>query len=547
MGNLGGNLPALDIRPPAAPPDPLAEFTRVAQIRAQQQTQQAQAQEMQIRQQQINDEQATTSALKNWDPASGDFNGLTQGVLQHGGSAKAAAAAQKYGLDVANSVNQLQKDKIADYKEHQQLFADRLGPLTDPNVVSDEDLPSKAQATINDLIAHKIVDPAQGAQMQQAAQSITDPTALRQKIGQVRTLAMGSAGYAAQQKTAAETGEASAKGREANASAAMKEIEAKGLQGLTPEFISQQVDNVYDPNGTQTGGQNRLVKGQALGALQRGDVQGAKQILSDAFKSQLEEKKTIAVETDPHVQASKLELAKATKRAEQAISDGDPKDAAQLLVNGDVSPSMLVSNRKPSFATQAFTEAKNLKPDWNAQKAQADFDVAKSPANLGFFGSAKSLTDKGGTLDQLAAAAKDIPENQIPVFNSVADAVKASTGSGPIAKYASLALGVAGDYSKVMGGGQGSDTSRTQAMNLIAAKQSPEQRAQSIEGIRGAVNSQKNSRIGNNGLLQKMYGDQPSTQQTIGHKVGDIIVQNGHQFKTTKVDASGKVLAADPQ
>jgi len=66
---------------------------------------------------------------------------------------------------------------------------------------------------------------------------------------------------------------------------------------------------------------------------------------------------------------------------------------------------------------------------------------------------------------------------------------------------------VADDYSKVMGGGQGSDTSRTQALNLIAAKQSPEQRDASIEGIRGAVGSQTNSRIGNNPVLRKMYGD----------------------------------------
>jgi hypothetical protein len=130
----------------------------------------------------------------------------------------------------------------------------------------------------------------------------------------------------------------------------------------------------------------------------------------------------------------------------------------------------------------------------------------------------------------------------------VADAIKASTGSGPIAKYAALTLGVADDYSKVMGGGQGSDTSRSQALNLIAAKQSPEQRDASIEGIRGAVSSQTNSRIGANPVLRKMYGGEaPQTQQTAGHKVGDIINQNGHNFKATQVDANGKVLAADPQ
>jgi hypothetical protein len=177
-----------------------------------------------------------------------------------------------------------------------------------------------------------------------------------------------------------------------------------------------------------------------------------------------------------------------------------------LLVNGTVAPSQLISSRKPEFAQKAFSGAAALQPGWNAQKAEADYKVASSPAQVQFFGSSKSLTDKGGTLDQLAAAGKDIPEGQIPIFNTVADALKASTGSGPVAKYAAVALGVADDYAKVMGGGQGSDSSREQALKLISAKQSPEQRAASIEGIRGAVGSQASSRIGNNTVLNKMYG-----------------------------------------
>jgi len=216
--------------------------------------------------------------------------------------------------------------------------------------------------------------------------------------------------------------------------------------------------------------------------------------------------KDVQEKTNPAIQAADLHLATAKKAAEQAITDGDPKAAAQLLIDGTVAPSQIISSRKPAFAQQAFTAAAQIQPGWTATKADADYKVASSPQNVGFFGSAKSLTDKGGTLDQLQAAAKDIPSNQLPVFNSVADAIKASTGSGPVAKYAALTLGVADDYSKVMGGGQGSDSSRTQAMNIIAANQSPQQRAAAIEGIRGAVASQTNSRIGSNAVLQKMYG-----------------------------------------
>jgi hypothetical protein len=168
----------------------------------------------------------------------------------------------------------------------------------------------------------------------------------------------------------------------------------------------------------------------------------------------------------------------------------------------------------PDFIEKTLSAAHQMSGGkYNAQAADAQFSVAKSPANVAFFGSAKSLTDKGGTLDQLAAAGKAIPGGLIPAFNSIADWERASTGNGPIAKYAAIALGVADDYSKVMGSGNGSDASRSQALQLIGAKQSPAQRAASIEGIGSAVRSQTNSRIGNNSVMGRMYGSGESQQQ----------------------------------
>jgi len=217
---------------------------------------------------------------------------------------------------------------------------------------------------------------------------------------------------------------------------------------------------------------------------------------------------TRLLSTAKTAQSVELAINAAKKATDQAITQGSPTAAAQLLISGDATLSQLKARGStPEFIANTLSEARRLSNGtFNAQQAEASFDVAKSPANVAFFGSAKSLTDKGGTLDQLKAAGDDIPQNKFPVFNTVADAIKASTGSGPIAKYAAIALGVADDYSKVMGGGQGSDTSRLQALKLISAKASPEQRAASIEGIRGAVGSQTNSRIGNNPVLRKMYG-----------------------------------------
>lgn len=244
-----------------------------------------------------------------------------------------------------------------------------------------------------------------------------------------------------------------------------------------------------------------------------------------------------------------LAIDRSKKETAQAIADGDPVAAGKLLVDGTVAPSQIISARKPEFAQKAFSAAAQLAPGWSAQKAEADYSVAKSSGQVTFFGSAKSLTDKGGTLDQLADAAKDIPDNKIPVFNTLQDAIAAASGSGPIAKYAAIALGVADDYSKVMGGGQGSDAGRTQALNIFKPDQSPEQRQGVLEGVRGSVLSQTHSRIGNNSVLQRMYGDQlPAATKTV--KIGGQSIPlkadgtfeyQGHTYKDN-ADGKGATL-----
>lgn len=236
-------------------------------------------------------------------------------------------------------------------------------------------------------------------------------------------------------------------------------------------------------------------------AISMGTAAGSDQIKADKVKQAAKKAGAEAAARQPY------ELALAAQK--QALSQGDPNAAGQLLVNGDATLSELKARgATPDFIAKTLFAASRLSGGkYNAQSSEAQFNVAKSPANVAFFGSAKSLTEKGGTLDQLAEAAKAIPGNQIPVFNTVEDVAKAATGSGPIAKYASILLGVADDYSKVMGGGQGSDTSRTQALHLIPTNASPDARAGAIEGVRGSVGSQIHARIGKNQVLQRMYGD----------------------------------------
>lgn len=297
---------------------------------------------------------------------------------------------------------------------------------------------------------------------------------------------------------------------------------------MKPEDWISLVDNVVP--GKSNAALNARTKAQVQFYVAKGNTDAAQKAINEAGQ----QIGAIEKETNPAVINAKVATSAAEARIAQAIKDGSAEDAGIMMAKGLVAPSEIQARSNPSFFVKASQAALKFDSKFNPQRAEAEFSVAKSAANSPFFGSAKSLTDKGGTLDQLSDIGKTIPQHDLPVLNTLEDWQKAATGNGPIAKYAAVALGVADDYAKVMGGGVGSDTSRAQALSLIKANQSPDARKASLEGIRGAVSSQINSRIGNNKVLKNMYGQQQEDAPKGG--TGKIIVKapdgSEHPFDT---------------
>ena len=284
---VGIPLPALDVKPPSIPQNPLAEFAQVSALKSQMQNQQLQQQEMQLRQQQIKDQQATTSAMQNWDPKSQTYDDLAKSVLQNGGSANVATAIQQHGLTVQQAMQNLSKDQLSNYVARQKTIGDSLEGLVDPSVVPDEQLHGKALDTVMGLVNNGVLDKEHGMQFIQGIQGESDPTALRAKIDQFGKAAEGAKQIAELQKTQAETQQFQGRGRAANAEGVLKELEAQGLEGLNAQSISDAVDKVLPPMNRETGAQNNAVKQSALMAFNRGDLQGAKQALQEGLKSAL--------------------------------------------------------------------------------------------------------------------------------------------------------------------------------------------------------------------------------------------------------------------
>ena len=222
---------------------------------------------------------------------------------------------------------------------------------------------------------------------------------------------------------------------------------------------------------------------------------------------------------------------------QQTVAQGDPDIAGKLLADRTATIDELkLRNATPQFIESAIKSAQKDDPTFKAPEAAAQAKIAGSPANQQFFGNTDSLLVKGGTLDQLNSAGEALGNGPLPPLNTITNATKAALGQGPQAQFAAAALGVADDYSKVMTGGQGSDTSRQQALYIIAAQQSPAQRQAAIDQIRQQIESQRNGRVGTNPYLKSMYPDPIISR----HAIGDTVtLKNGQKVVIKSIDRDG--------
>ncbi|WP_348269756.1 hypothetical protein P8936_16535 [Edaphobacter paludis] len=476
-------LPALDVKTPQQP-DLLSKFGQLQQLRnASMQTQMAQ-QEAPLRMQQL--QQGVQAGGLQVQQQQQDLaarqalNAAYSGAVTKDASGNPTIDANKLAQGLANTPAAYQTPQVMKgITDFQKSRLELQTTATDLQSKQADMIGSAAAAikaaNYDPTLAHSLLDSLpQSPQLAQIRQQIDNPQALKQIVDSAIQNSPKQRTLGAAEQTA-------------------------GARQLTAQTEKQKLDASMNPQSSlYAPSQASVALGTAPGAaqIQAGEARQAAQ------KAGAEENARMPGEM-------------ALARQRQALSQGDPNAAAQLLVSHDATLSELKARgATPDFIAKTLNAAHQISGgQYNAQQADAEFQVAKSPANVAFFGSAKSLTDPGGTLDQLATVAKSLPSNQIPAFNSLADWEKAATGNGPLAHYASTALGVADDYAKVMGGGQGSDTSRLQALNLIKSNASPEARANAIDGIRGAVVSQTKSRIGNNPVLGRMYGDTAQAAQ----------------------------------
>lgn len=219
--------------------------------------------------------------------------------------------------------------------------------------------------------------------------------------------------------------------------------------------------------------------------------------------------------------------------ADQFAKQGDPDAAARSLVNHDLTLADLRTRQTTSeFIEQVVNKAKILDKNYNPADEIAFEKVAASPRNETLFGSSRSIIEAGGTADQIVALGQQLPDTGWPRLNSYADWLEAEKDHGAFSGYASMSLGLADDYGKVMGGGAASDRARDHALSLLAAAHTQDARVAAVREIVNATMSQRKGTIGNNSFTERQYNNfdkSPLATAWTQQNAADVAAANAHQ------------------
>jgi len=171
-------------------------------------------------------------------------------------------------------------------------------------------------------------------------------------------------------------------------------------------------------------------------------------------------------------------------------------------------PSQLTKRGKDYNAklqqVNAISIARTGKP-FDIAQASIDYNTAKAPAIQQVLKRTHSVLDPNGILDQASAAAAKLPQTALPDANNVINWLNKKTGDENITNFQTTMLGLADDYSKILGGGVSSDTGREQALEIIQAGYSKGQAQGAIKAIGAAINASAHGMVGSNPYLAHQY------------------------------------------
>jgi hypothetical protein len=208
---------------------------------------------------------------------------------------------------------------------------------------------------------------------------------------------------------------------------------------------------------------------------------------------------------------AKADVASASSHLENG--DWNPASLPVGLVEGTVDPSQL-SKRGATYTAQLedanrYSLSKYGKP-FDIAKAQADYSYAKNPQTQNTLRMINGMTEPGGAIQIAQEAGKSLPQFNSSTINKIFNAGATEFGNAEATNFHTAMLGLADEYSKVMGGGVSSDTGRQQALDLLKAAYSKGQLAGAISIMQRDLAARKSAIVGDNRYLQRQFGSSAS-------------------------------------
>jgi hypothetical protein len=149
---------------------------------------------------------------------------------------------------------------------------------------------------------------------------------------------------------------------------------------------------------------------------------------------------------------------------------------------------------------------KAINPNASVAKNQADYQQATNPQVRSTLDMIQTMTDRSGSIAIAEKAAEKLPQLNSQQANAVFNSLSRSFGNNSATNFHTAMMGLADEYSKVMGGGISSDTGRQQALDLLKDAYSSNQLSGAISTMRQDINARKSELIRGNRTLEQTYG-----------------------------------------
>jgi hypothetical protein len=202
-------------------------------------------------------------------------------------------------------------------------------------------------------------------------------------------------------------------------------------------------------------------------------------------------------------QKNYLSTESAKAQMEQSAREGDPVAAGKLLAQGLIAPSQIPG--RSSFRVKAIEAASKIDPNFNAAKAETQYQYAHNVQTQNTLNMISAMEEKGGSIDIAEKAAQNLPALDSKILNKVFNATETQFGSANITNFHTAMLGLADEYSKVMGGGVSSDTGRQQALDILKDSYSKGQLAGAISIMKQDITARKRAMVRDNPTLKALY------------------------------------------